>query len=308
MLFWIFILVVVGVVVALVLDLKTTRPDGDLVRVHPYRRVLGFLMPSPSEAVVYFDSYVDATKLLEYLDEVAAGGRFEARITHAVVAAVNKGIHDHPSMNRFLKGYRLYARRGRWISFSAKKKRKDKKAALAAVKLEMLDGESFKDLCDRTNATINRERSGKPTGQDKEMDLLDKVPRPVFALAVRLLQMVDYYNLMPGWYIKDDPMYSSIFIANLGSLDMAAGYHHLYRWGTAPIFLMVGKVEERPWVVDGEVVVRPVLHLRWTYDEHIDDGMTAGIGVQVVLNVLRNPHATLGCLAEDGSDDHSMVD
>jgi pyruvate/2-oxoglutarate dehydrogenase complex dihydrolipoamide acyltransferase (E2) component len=57
-----------------------------------------------------------------------------------------------------------------------------------------------------------------------------------------------------------------------------------------------------PVVVDGAVVVRNRLHLRYSFDERIDDGMNANDGVIAINHVLENPFAMLGCLAADGSD------
>ena len=303
---WIVVSVVILVLILALLELKTGRPDGDLIKVHAYRRALSFVEIRRNESVVYYDTYVDATKVLAYLDEV--NQHFEVRLTHVLVAALNLGIHGEPRMNRFLVGRRMYQRRGRWLSFSVKKVKQDHKAKLAALKLEMHDEESFRDLAERINAFVHRERSGQKTSQDKEMDLLSSLPRPIFAIAVQIAFALDYYNLLPGWFIKGDGMYTSIFLANLGSVGMPAGYHHLYEWGNAPIFVVVGELEDRPMVVDGEVVVRPTLHLRWSYDERIDDGMSAWRGISGVVNVLEHPHERLGCLAEDGSDTFPMVE
>ena len=286
-------------------EMKTSRPDGDLVRVHPYRRALGFILTSPNTSVVYFDAYVNAEPLLSYLEEV--NERFEARITHCVVAAINMGLHKNPTMNRFVSGYRMYQRRGRWISFSIKKKKLDKKAKLAAVKMLMHDEDTFEDLCRRINEHIYKERSGRTTAQDREMMVLDKLPRPVFVLLFKLARLLDYYNLLPGFFMKSDAMFTSVFCANLGSVGMDAGYHHLYDWGNAPLFIMVGKVRERPWVVDGELTTRKILHLRFTYDERIDDGMSAGDGIQTAVDVLEDPRRYLGCLSHDGSDTRPML-
>jgi hypothetical protein len=97
-------------------------------------------------------------------------------------------------------------------------------------------------------------------------------------------------------------MYTSIFLANLGSLDMDPGYHHLYEWGNCPLFMMVGRIQDRPVVVDGELVVRKTLHIRWSYDERIDDGLNARFGIESVKRALEDPFVFLGCLEADGSD------
>ena len=89
-------------------------------------------------------------------------------------------------------------------------------------------------------------------------------------------------------------MYTSIFIANLGTLKMDAGFHHLYEYGTCSLFVMVGQISEEPVVVDGEVVIRPMISLRFTYDERIDDGLNARFGVDALARVLSEPERWLG--------------
>jgi hypothetical protein len=183
-----------------------------------------------------------------------------------------------------------------------KRKRLDKAAKLAAVKLRFRDGETFRDLSARINEQIGVERSEKQTYADREFDLLERIPRPLLRGAVRLLRTLDYFNLLPASFIENDGMYTSIFLANLGSLDMDPGYHHLYEWGNCPLFMMVGRIQDRPVVVDGELVVRKTLHIRWSYDKRIDDGLNARFGIESVKRALEDPFVFLGCLEADGSD------
>ena len=67
-----------------------------------------------------------------------------------------------------------------------------------------------------------------PTKRSAMSDLL---PRPVLLVAVKLFRLLDYYNLLPGFFIEGDALYASAIVINLGSLQMAPGYHHLYRVG-----------------------------------------------------------------------------
>lgn len=300
------VLIVLGVLVVLWVlgHLKTSRSDGTPVRVHPYRRLMFFIMPTRNESVVYFDWSVNAEPLLAYLEKAKA--RFGADITHAAVAAANLGLAESPAMNRFVSGRRIYQRNGRFLTFSMKRTARDKTAKLATVKMEMRDGETFAELCTRMNEQIGVERSGKRTHADKEFDLFNILPRPLLRGAEKLLRLLDYFNLLPYAFIKSDPLYTSIFVANLGSLDMAPGYHHLYEYGNCPLFMMVGRVEEVPAVVDGQIVVQKRLHIRYTFDERVDDGLTARFGMQTAARVLEDPERWLGCVAEDGSDTRPM--
>jgi hypothetical protein len=272
------------------------RPDGDLVETpHPYRRMLPFMMRGRNESVVYYDDPAKAEKLLDFIPRASKAFGFEVDITHCLVAAVRKGLWENPRMNQFIAGRRLYKRNHTSITFSMKRKRMDKEAKLSAVKLRVDDqAETFRQLCERINTHINVERSGEETYSDKELSILSVIPRPIMDTAMTALHWLDYHNLVPGAFIHADGFYTSVFIANLGSVGMHAGYHHLYEYGTCPLFMMVGKLEDRAVVEDGQIVARKFLPIRWTYDERIDDGLTSKYGMQSVREALENPDEAFG--------------
>jgi len=279
------------------------RPDGELITgLHPYRRLMTHIMRGRNESVVYFDTFARADKLLDYIEQANDKG-LEVDITHCLVGAAAAGLAMNPKMNRFVMGRRLYQRKTRQVTFSMKRKKLGREAKLSAVKLTMEDHETFRDLVERINGHINVERSGKKTYADKEFDILDKLPRGALDAAVNLLKSLDHWGALPSGFINGDAMYTSMFIANLGSLGMEPGYHHLYEWGNCPLFMMVGKIEKRPLVNDkDEVEVTRVIPIRWSYDERIDDGLNARYGIDAVNTALENPFEYFGCLAGDGSD------
>jgi hypothetical protein len=287
-------LVFMGVIASIwaLIQCKTNRPDGEAVRgLHPYRRLAGFIMTRRSESVVYMDSALRAEKLLAYLETHKSSG---ISLTHLLIAAAGEALRRHPRLNRFMTGKRLYQRHGRWVTFSMKRKKLDAKAKLAMVKLELKDDERLHQLAARIDAQIDHERSGKTTHADKEYKLFNLLPRPLLAAATALLSWLDANNLLPGFFIRDDGLFTSVVIANLGSLAMPAPLHHLYEWGNCPLFMAVGAYEERALVEDGALIVATVLPIRWTFDERIEDGLTARGGLDEVLRLLEDPQAAFG--------------
>lgn len=295
----IFILIVLGIWA--LLHMKTTRPDARLIaNLHQYRVMMGYIMPSRNESVVYFDVYIDAEELERYVAE--AQKLFPCDITHCCVAGAFNTMVRNPTMNRFSLGHRLYQRNDTFVTFSMKRAQLDAKAKLATVKMKLEPGDTFRTLCERIDKSINVERSGTKTYQDKEFNLLTALPRPVLKAGVKTLKLLDYFNILPAGFIEKDPLYTSMFVANLGSLGMNAGYHHLYEWGNCGAFMMAGKIETRPVFEDGRFVPRRQLQVRYTYDERVDDGLNAGVAIETVNSVLRDPFTHLGCLRSDGSD------
>lgn len=278
------------------LEWPTGRPDGELVeRIHPYRKMLPFMMRGRNESAVYYDDPARAENLLDYIERAKKAWGIEVDITHCLVAACRIGLWENPKMNQFISGRRLYARKHNEITFSVKRQRMNKEAKLSAVKLNLDDRtETFRQLCERINGNIVVECSGEKTYTDKELGIFTQLPRPLLETALDVLRWADSHNLVPGDFIKNDGFYTSIFIANLGSLGMRAGYHHLYEYGTCPLFMMVGKIEERAMVEDGKVVVRKMLPMRWTYDERIDDGLTSKYGMLSARTALENPDEGFG--------------
>lgn len=293
------------VLVLLLLELKTSRPDGTLLKPHPFRRLMLFIMPTRTESVVYYQESIRAEKLEAYLEKIKPA--FGGNVTHCTVAAANMGLASTPRLNRFVSGRRLYQRKGRWLTFSMKRSRSDGTAKLAIVKLPMDDGETFAQFCGRVNDKINLNRSGKKTYADKEFNLFNALPRLVLLAAVPLIRGLDHYNLLPKAFIDGDGMYSSVVIANLGSMKMDAGFHHLYEWGNCPIFVMIGAVHDEPVVEDGQVVPGRVMNIRFSYDERVEDGLAARLGFDVMLDVLEDPERYLGCLDEDPAAHSPMI-
>ena len=118
------------------LQLKTSRPDGVLIKkLHPYRRLLSYIQPEASSSVVYFDEYIKAENLLKFLDEVKKIRDID--MTHCLVFAGGISLVKNPQMNRFVKGYRLYQRKGQSITFTMKRKKLNKQAKVAAVKMSI---------------------------------------------------------------------------------------------------------------------------------------------------------------------------
>jgi hypothetical protein len=281
----------------ILINCKTSRADGTLVPgVHPYRVMLGHITPSRNQAIVYFDSYVRADKLLEYLAQVKF--KHDVDVTHCLIAAVGAALVENPRMNRFMVGRRLYQRSERSITFSAKRKRLDRDAKLATIKIALGDDERFGSLCGRINRSIGEERSAATTYMDRELGLLTKLPRAVLIRGVRFFLWLDHHNLLPPSFVDNDAMFCSVFIANLGSLDMDPGYHHLYEWGNCPVFLTAGRIADRPTAQGDRVIAQKTLHLRWSYDERIDDGLNARFGMEAVKRILEDPFTYLGSLDE----------
>jgi pyruvate/2-oxoglutarate dehydrogenase complex dihydrolipoamide acyltransferase (E2) component len=105
-----------------------------------------------------------------------------------------------------------------------------------------------------------------------------------------VVRRLDAWGLLPASFSAGDPLYASAFIANLGSVGLDAAYHHLYEYGTIPIFVTIGRVRRVAVALeDGSVASREVVTLRWTYDERIEDGFYAARALDRLREALEDP-------------------
>jgi hypothetical protein len=264
------------------------RRDGVLAKVPPYRQIMPFLMRGRNESSVLFEQQLDMSRAQPWLADWNRRTGQHATVFHLVLHALARMLHDRPHINRFIVGRRIYDRRGVFMTFAAKKAMRDD-APLATVKREFRPGERFAEMVAALSADIQVARSDAISKVDKELSVFLRLPNFLLAASVALLRWLDSHGLAPNALIGDDPMYTSAFIANLGSLKIDAAYHHLYEYGNCPLFCAVGQLAPAPVVVGDALEVRPSLMLRYSYDERVEDGFYAASAIAKVRSWIEDP-------------------
>lgn len=251
------------------------RP-GKLVRDAPaYRRMAAILFVRRNESAVYFEDAIDVTETLRWIDAWnAEPGAPRLTLFSLVLFAVARTLHEHPRLNRFVAGRKLYQRDGVWLSFAAKKSMSPD-APLVEVKREFPESETLRDFLLDQEARLRGARSDEESKLDREVRWFLKVPHLILIALVRLVRVADFFGLLPRSFITDDPFFASAFLANLGSVGGSAAFHHLYEYGDIPLFAVLGRVREEVVAVNGEPAVRKIARMRFTYDERIEDGFNA---------------------------------
>lgn len=248
------------------------RPDADLVEHVPKtRRIMPLMMPTRNESVVYFDMDIDADGIDARIADLRVQG-VQASVLHIVAVAATRVLTERPRLNRFVAGGRHWQRRGIWFSFSGKK-RKEASAPMSVIKRELKGDATDLEIVQALDGGVREVRSEQKNRTDKELDLLFLMPTFLLGWLVGLVRKLDHWGMLPRWYVDGDPMFASIFVANLGSLGMDAAVHHLYEYGNIPLFCVIGKKKDAFYVDDAGVVrARSVYPLRFSFDERIEDG------------------------------------
>lgn len=280
----------------------TQRRDGTPVDDLPaLRRIMPYLMPTRAESIVYYQQRIEVDGLLDWLDQRNLDRPPDERVTlfHVLLTAISRTVRLRPQVNRFVVGRRSYQHKELSVSFIVKKALTDE-AAETEVRLVFTGHETVEQARDLVNGALAHKRGDERGEDDKLVDRLATWPRPVLNLVGRTVRSLDYHNALPAFLQDAIPLYTSVYLVNLGSLGANAPFHHLYELGSASVFVAIGRVSPQAVVDDdGEVVARRCLDVAYTLDERASDGFyfvrTADVFRQLVSrpDLLATPDLTV---------------
>jgi hypothetical protein len=130
-------------------------------------------------------------------------------------------------------------------------------------------------------------------GKDKStesMDILQRTPLPLKKVLGAGARFLDRRGWMPQAVIETDPFQSSVVLANLGSIGLKSGYHHLTNWGTTSLFIIIGEMKECLYYDEnGNREARMSVDIGLTVDERISDGYYCSKSIRLLKKLLEEP-------------------
>ena len=271
------------------------RRDATLVRDLDSMHVfMPIMMPSRADNEAFIQELVDLSAVEAYLEKKnAQDPKYKYTFFQVILAALARTIEMRPRMNRFIIGDRYFDRDDITFSFIVKKEFSDHSDE--AVMILKYDPTSEKAAIDMIHDKIcdfvySVRSSNQKDGTTDILDTLAKAPMWLRRLIISLLRSLDEHGHMPKDLAREDPYNSTVFISNLGSIKLNAGYHHLSHWSTNSVFVVVGEKHMQPfYAADGTVTVKPALNLGLTLDERIADGYYYSKTVHLLKKFLAEP-------------------
>ena len=258
----------------------------------PMHGFMPYLYPNRADCEAFIQESIDLTALNKFLEEKNRDLDKAHRYTifHCVACALVKTVTLRPKMNYFIKGNRMYSRDDLTVAFTIKKQFQDE--AHEALAFKKFGPETTIDSFheDIMQEIFECRREDKLDNSTDMMALLMKLPRFILRPLAWMLHFLDYYGKVPYDLIKTDPNYASIFLSNLGSIKLKAGYHHLNNWGTNSLFVVIGEKHMEPiFSADGSYEMHEILPLGITLDERIADGYYYSKTVKLFKHIMEHP-------------------
>jgi pyruvate dehydrogenase E2 component (dihydrolipoamide acetyltransferase) len=252
----------------------------------PWRVTSAAIYTTPTDSRVYGTLDIDVTDAKRFMKERREAGQ-KITMVHLATAVLARAIaFDVPEMNCFI-------RRGAVVG----RQRLDVMVPVA------MDGEGVtsvivRDAHSRTASSIAEEihakastaRKGDEMKVAKNKYLLNRIPWPLRRPVCRLLKWI---TVDMGLEIRalglSANSFGSFVVSDIGSHGLATGMTALMPAAKVPAVIVLGKVEDKPVVRNGEIVIRTILPLTGTFDHRIVDGAQIGKLARGIKRNFRKP-------------------
>ena len=267
------------------------RRDGTyLKKVDSMHTIMPLMYPNRCDNEAFISERIDLTNVNTYLEKKnAEDPEYRYNLFQIMVTAILKVITLRPKMNRFIANQTLYQRNEVSAAFTVKKIFADDGGEALAF-IHAKDSDTINTVHDEIFRQVSFCRSEEKDPSTAAMDIIQKTPRTLLKLVGAGARYLDRHGWMPKNVVATDPFYASAVLANLGSIQLHSGYHHLTNWGTCSVFCAIGERKKRPFYDDeGNIEMRDSIDLGLTIDERIADGYYYSKTVRLLRTLLENP-------------------
>lgn len=225
----------------------------------------------------------------KYIKEKQAEGYKNISYMHVLIAAYIRTVSQRPALNRFIRGQRIYTRRNVEISLSIKKQM-NLESPDTVVKVILPPDATAVDVYEKLNQVVTDYRDNPGGDFDNTAKVLSYIPGLVLKFSIWFLNLLDYFGLLPSFLTGVSPFHCSFFITSMGSLGIPAIYHHLYDFGTCPVFCSFGtKKREYSLSDDGTVHKDKYIDVTFVLDERICDGYYYASSLKMIKSLIKKP-------------------
>ncbi len=257
--------------------------------ISPMSYVIPYIMVDRTGSQNFIQDSVEIEKLEKYMKEKQQGGMTNISMMHIMIAAYIRLVSQRPALNRFIRGQKVWTRKNVEVSLTIKKEM-SLESPDTVVKITLPPSATLADVYEALNHEIVSYRENPGGDFDNTARFFTKFPGLLFKFTVAFLRFLDYFSLMPKFIAKVSPFHCSYFITSMGSLGIPPIYHHLYDFGSCPVFFSFG-AKRRAYELDSQGIVKKKSYMDFTFvlDERICDGYYYASALRHLKNIIKNP-------------------
>ena len=266
--------------------------------------IMPFILPDRCSNQAFFTFQIDLTNLNKFIEKKNADHPdYKYNMFQCIVTAVLKIITLRSKLSIFIHDKRMYKRNEVSAAFTVKQEFLDDGGEVLCFihsKPEWTIDDVHNELKRQLLKLKNRNYVDESTGF---MDKFNQLPKFISRPLVSLVAWLEKHSLCPKALLETDPYHSSVVLANLGSIGLPEGYHHLTNWGTTSIFVVIGQYGRMPFYENDKTIFKDGVKLGITVDERIADGYYFSKSFKMLQLFLENPELLEQPLNEKLSDE-----
>lgn len=267
------------------------RKEGRLLRSLPaFAKFVPFIMPTRNDACNQYEESFEVSDVDRRLSKLRVDGYKGIGILHFIIAAYIRGVSMLPGMNRFIVGRRIYARDNIEVVMTVKRSLAID-ATETTIKVVFEPTDTIFDVYRKMNEKIDEIKTVEGNNNTEDVaEAMCKAPRFLLRFALTILRIMDYFGWLPQSLLDASPFHGSMIITDLGSLRIGPIYHHIYNFGTLPVFISFG-AKRHAYELDrhGNMVDRKYVDCKFVMDERTVDGHYYAQFLQAFRYICQHP-------------------
>ena len=253
----------------------------------PWRVTSAAIYTTPTDSRVYGTLDIDVTESKKFLDQKREDGE-KITMVHMTVAVLARAMaFDAPEMNCFIRRGAVVGREHVDVMVPVQV---GGDTGVTAAIVRDAHARPVSDIAQEIRNKAKRSREGEEIKAAKNKYVLNNIPWPLRRPVFRLLKWI---TVDMGFEIKalglSAHSFGSFVVSDIGSFGLNTGMTALMPAAKVPCVIVLGKIEEKPVVRDGEVVIRTVLPLTGTFDHRVVDGAQIGKLARGIKRGFRKP-------------------
>ena len=250
------------------------RKDGRLLRSLPaYTKFMPYIMATRNDALNLYEESMEVTEVDRRLRRLRVEGYKGIGILHFMIAAYIRIVSMLPGLNRYVAGRRIYAGNDITVVMTVKRTLSID-ATETSIKVHFEPTDTIFDVYRKMNEKIDEVKATEENNNTEDVaDALARLPRFLLRFVIQILRILDYFDLLPQSLLEASPFHGSLIITDLGSLRIRPVFHHIYNFGTLPVFIAFG-AKRHAYELDrhGNMVDHKYVDCKFTLDERTTDG------------------------------------
>ena len=253
----------------------------------PWRVTSAAIYTTPTDSRVYGTLEIDVTESKKFLDQKREDGE-KITMVHMTVAVLARAMaFGAPEMNCFIRRGAVVGREHVDVMVPVQV---GGDTGVTAAIVRDAHARPVSDIAQEIRNKAKRSREGEEIKAAKNKYVLNNIPWPLRRPVFRLLKWI---TVDMGFEIKalglSAHSFGSFVVSDIGSFGLNTGMTALMPAAKVPCVIVLGKIEEKPVVRDGEVVIRTILPLTGTFDHRVVDGAQIGKLARGIKRGFRKP-------------------